>query len=1179
MLVLVLGALEVLFEDIGIQLTGQKERCLFAILVAHERHVVSATTLLPELWPDGAPESALAGIHVFVSRLRRQLGDVLAPRLTTSGKGYVFDLADHESDMGQFTALVAAGRRSLDRGEPDEAASQIRSGLALWRGDAFADISSPMLRAEATRLADHRSSALESLFDAELAAGRSSELVPELDHLINEHPFHERFWAQRMLALYRSGRQADALASYQALRALTVEELGFEPTPELRRLESAILSQDPALDRNGGAPVVAGNGHRSRPPTDVLPLPPALANAPGVALVGRDAEVRRLATVLATDADRPAGVVLLAGDPGIGKSRLMTAVARDAGADRHVLFGRCDEEPLTPYQPFSEGIRWLLKQHPVRSYGAEVDEDVLDRVGALIGLNGTSRASAQPDRLAAFDAVADLLRALARTRPVVLALEDLHWADAPTLALLRYLVRRLEGEQFVVLATCRTHAIDAPGPTADVIADLRRTATVDIVEVAGLPLESSAELAAVALGREVEEQLVVALHEETAGNPLFLLELARHLDEAGRTRSAPSRTDIDLVRGAAVPLRIRQVVARRVTKLGEDIEQVLGVASVIGREFDLTLVAEAAERSPKNTAEILSRAVDGGLVHEVPGVPGRYAFAHALVRRSLHDQLSTATRPGLHQLIGLLLEESGSGTPAQLARHFHEAAALGDVEKAMRYSRLAAIEAQRALAFEDAIELLERALLLAESRGTAHDRADLLIELGAARWWVGDGEGAEDACRQALVLARAERDGELFARAVLGRWRNNGAATQGFAASAPDTELEEELQEALAGLTEHPSLRAALLGRLGIVSYWSAPVERRRELSDSAVALARASGDDEVLLDALTDRQLALWVPGWEEQRIQGSEEILMLARRLKQPAREADAHIFSALDQLCLADVESADDSIRRYLHVSARLRQPYYRWHAHFLPALRAMMSGRFDEAERLSQAGVAEGVGSGTEGAAQLHGLQTLWLFFEWGRLHELAPLIDDVGISFGEIPALDAARTWIAAECGEHDKARGLLADFAATGFDKIKQDIAWLAALSLLASAAATVGDRKAAQEIHDLLAPHAGRNGLVWVGFCSGPVDFYLGLLADVLGSTRTADQHFGEAHRLATAMGAQPLALRAALERARIGLGRKTTAAKALVELARIREAAGDLGMAGLAQRAADLIGRAQSG
>lgn len=1168
MLVLVLGALEVLLDGVGIPITGQKERSLLGLLVAHDRHVVTAQTLLAELWPEGAPESALAGIHVFVSRLRRQLGEPLAPRLATSGKGYVFDLAPDESDVGRFTALVADGRRRLDLGDPVGAAAQIRTGLALWRGEAFADIGSPMLRAEATRLADHRASALESLYDAELAAGRTSELIPELDQLITENPFHERFWAQRMLALYRSGRQADALASYQSLRALTVEELGFEPTPELRRLESAILSQDRALDRTGGASVVAPAALDADPVPELVPLPPALASAPGIPLVGREEEVRRLAALLTFDTDRAAAVVLLAGDPGIGKSRLVAAAARDAARERHVLFGRCDEEPLTPYQPFSEALRWLLRHSSAFDFGTESGNDLLERLGALVGIGGGARPTGQPDRLAAFDAVADLLRALARTRPVVLALEDLQWADAPTLALLRYVVRRLEGEQFVVFASCRAHALDAAGPIADVLADLRRTASVEVVRVAGLPLESAGELAAVVLGGEVDQQVVVALHDESAGNPLFLLELSRQLDEAGPT-------SIDQVRGATVPLRIRQVVAQRVVNLGEDLETVLGVASVIGREFDLTLVARAAELSPSATAGILARAVGGGLVQEVPGVPGRHAFAHALVRRSLHDQLSSASRAELHLLIGLLLEQSGAGTPAQLARHFHEAAAIGDAEKALRYGRSAAAEAQRALAWEDAIELLERALALAESRGTARDRADLLIELGAARWWTGDGEGAEDACRRALVLARTERDGELFARAVLGRWRNNGAATQGFAASAPDTELEEELQEALAGLTEHPSLRAALLGRLGIVSYWSAPLERRRELSDSAVALARASGDDEVLLDALTDRQLALWVPGGEEQRIRDSEEILHLARRLRQPAREADARIFAALDQLCLGDVEAADDSIRRYLHVSAALRQPYYRWHAHFLPALRAMMAGRFDEAERLSQAGVAEGAGSGTEGAAQLHGLQTLWLFYEWGRLHELAPLIDDVGISFGEIPALDAARTWIAAECGDRDKAQGLLDDFAEGGFGEIKQDIAWLAALSLLASAAATVGDRKAAQELHDLLAPHAGRNGLVWVGFCSGPVDLYLGLVTEVLGDTDRADEHFAEAVRIATATGARPLALRAELERARIRLADRRTAQQARAELARIREAAGDLGMAGLAQRAADLTAR----
>ena len=247
----VLGPLEVL-DDSGVPviLRSSRERAVLALLLLSPNRVVSSERLADDLWGDRPPESAAHALQVNISRLRKALRDAGAEDvLVTRSPGYLVEVDPDAVDAARFEALLARSREESARGDHANAAATLREALGLWRGPALADVAdAPLARAEAARLEEARLTALEERLDADLACGRHGELVAELDALTRAHPLRERLWGQRMVALYRSGRQADALRAYQDLRTVLGDELGLDPSSTLQRLEGAILRQEPELD-------------------------------------------------------------------------------------------------------------------------------------------------------------------------------------------------------------------------------------------------------------------------------------------------------------------------------------------------------------------------------------------------------------------------------------------------------------------------------------------------------------------------------------------------------------------------------------------------------------------------------------------------------------------------------------------------------------------------------------------------------------------------------------------------------------------------------------------------------------------------------------------------------------------------------------------------------------------
>uniref|UniRef100_UPI0025B11284 AfsR/SARP family transcriptional regulator n=2 Tax=Amycolatopsis solani TaxID=3028615 RepID=UPI0025B11284 len=674
------GGLTVVRDGVVLPVPGTKERLLLACLLVHGNQVVEAGTLIGELWPDGHSHAA-AALWTSVSRLRHILDRPTGngSRLITRKPGYLLEVATDALDLAQFGSWADRGRAELAAGRFEQAVATLDRALALWRGPALAEFpDAAFARIEAARLHEVRHRVLEDRIDAELGSGHHIEVVAELDALVSEEPLRERRWGQLMLALYRSGRQADALRAYRRLRTLLSEQLGIEPSAELAALEQSVLRQESGLDFPGSrtprphAPAVDGAVVAGG-----VVLPPRLAVAPAAGFVGRAPERKALTAALDDLVEGGARrVVMVGGEAGVGKTTLVANVSQTAHAQgTTVLYGRCDENLAIPYGPFVEIVSHYLDHAPA-SRLAEHDPQRVGELCRLVpGLAGRLPAVPAPtatdadtERFLLFEAVADLLARAATRTPVLVVLDDLHWADRPSLRLLCHLAARPLGRVLIV-GTCRDTELTAVHPLTEALGSLRRELAVERLPLGGL---SSSEVAAYvgAAGHDAGQAgtLARAIHRETDGNPFFVAELLRHLAETGRITAAAGFGD------AGLPDSIREVISARVGRLGDEVTRMLSAAAVIGQEFDLALLSMTTGTTQDRLLDRLDVVERAALVTEVPPAAGRFRFAHALIQRTLYENLGPTRRTFGHARVAEALEVLCGDDPGErvgeLARQF-----------------------------------------------------------------------------------------------------------------------------------------------------------------------------------------------------------------------------------------------------------------------------------------------------------------------------------------------------------------------------------------------------------------------------------------------------------------------------------------------------------------------------
>jgi class 3 adenylate cyclase len=893
----------------------------------------------------------------------------------------------------------------------------------------------------------------------------------------------------------------------------------FEPMGalELKGLDGAVVVHKVAWE-----PLPAGAGSLD------VPLPGAIAARANTVFVGRVSERAVLADALkAAAAARRRRIVLLEGEAGIGKTTLVSSFARDAHTDGAiVLYGRCDEDLSVPYQPWAEALDHLARHLPESIVRAHVDErgaDLSALVPALAARRDLPpRRSTDPEteRHLLFGAVVDLLERATAEQSLVLVLDDLHWVDRPSLQLFRHVIAAPSEMQLLVLATFRGTDVGAGHPLADARAALYREEGVERVALRGLDDLELLALMEASAGHPMDASEMALRDEllaETDGNPFFAIEILRHLVETGAITESGGHwvAEVD-PRTHGLPVSVREVIGRRVERLGVNATPALAAAAVVGREFELALVAAASELAEAALLDVIDAAVAAHVIAEVPGAPDRFVFVHALIQHTLYDDLSAARRRRLHRRVAEALEAM-PGDPddcaADLARHWY--ASLPDgVDKAYEYSVAAGECAQRCLGPAEAVRWFSQALELVDrlESNSERSRCDVLVRLGTAQRLAGDATFREtllDAGRQARALGDVDR----LAAAAL-------ANTRGFPSTIGQVDRDriELLRDVIDAVgASSPEIRTRLLSLLALESHYASDIDTAA-LIDEALTLARTLDDDDAKWAAL-NAQHNFFTPQNLPERLATLDEIVAVGSR-GDAARRCWTAATQAVIALESGDVSAWRQHARSVVEFADEVGDPALRWMASWHRHGGILMAGDVEGAERLADASFAVATAAGQPDALTVYGAQILNTREVQGRTDEVLDLLIDAAASNPAIPGFRAALARTYANAGRREDARAALDDFCAQGIVNIPVDPVWASCIVELAHAIGLVEHVTAAEQLLPLVEPF--RDRLVWSGATfHGPIVLAVGIVERVTGRHDDADRDLADAVAVSEAMDA----------------------------------------------------------
>ncbi len=875
------------------------------------------------------------------------------------------------------------------------------------------------------------------------------------------------------------------------------------------------------------------------------------------AFVGRRREVEVLQAALDEAAGGHGRLMMIAGESGIGKSRLAIETAAYAGLrGLQVLRGRCHEGGGAPaFWPWIEVIRSHVHEadagtlrSDLGSGASEIAQIVSEVRERLPSLPEPTVVAPEQARFRLFDSISSFLRNAARRRPLAILLDDLHAADEPSLLLLQFLARELRDAPMLVLGTYRDDEIDREHPLSDVIATARRETGYGRVRLHGLSepevremLESIAERP---LERPDEIALVKVVHRETDGNPYFIEEVIRHLLETGAlsNRDGGWVSERRSIETLAIPDGVRDVVRHRLARLSPECSHVLSIAAVVGREFRYEVLARVGKLPVEQVLELLDHALTAGVIEEPPGELGCYRFASAVIHDVLYAEVAPRRRRVLHGEIAETVIYLSQGELerhlAELAHHFLKAGSEQDVERAVYFAQRAGRRAARQLAYEEAAAQFERALqalkIMPDDDGERV--GPLLLELGDARWRAGQIATAREAYLAAAYSARDYDRPEQLACAALGY----GTGLGGFGvADRADKELLKLLRASLEALPARDSaLRVRVMSRLAVELYYKDGVEERSQLAREAVEMAERLGDPAVQLIALYSFHWSRLGPDGLDEQLTAADRIISLARRCDDLEMEFRGHHFRLGSLLQTGDVQGFEAEITICERLAAALRQPLYDWQTKVFRSTQALIQGRIEDGERLAQEAAAIGQPGRQEITTAVFGAQ---IFISRWALGSLNQLFDQAEAFVATYPqsAWPAALTFGYAEADRRADAREAFERVAADGFAGLRRDGNYLAACACLSVACGYLGDRPRAKVLYEILLPYADRfptflagAGATWTN------ESALGILSGTLGRFDDAVRHFERALAVSDTGGA-PWRVLAQREYARVLLMR----------------------------------------
>lgn len=919
-------------------------------------------------------------------------------------------------------------------------------------------------------------------------------------------------------------------------------------------------------------------------PTTAPPMMPARADrtdptsdAAASLFVGRERELRALASALGHARGGHGSLWLVAGEPGIGKTRLASEYAERARANGAVvLWGSCWEAGGAPsYWPWVEIIRQVVRLDPtpVSSVLGRHAQHLAQLAPDLMEQLGTTQAPppADPDsaRFFVFDAVARLLRHVATERPLVVVIDDFHAADRVSILLLVFLARTLTDAGVVLIGTYR----DAEAAlSTDLVAPLAELARAgNRLALRGLGASDVGRLIEGRAHARPSPAFVAHILGVTDGNPFYIDEILRLLASEKRLDS------VDVVPHFAVPDGIRDTVLRRLGSLPAESHEVLGTAAVIGRAFDLAVLRSAASLDAIAVLRALEEPMRHGVVVQAPGSTDRFAFRHALIREVLYEQLGASDRLLLHRRIGEAFEQLAAGNPdayaPELAHHFLAAAPGSSDDRFVAHGTRAARYAMRRMAFEEAVALYERILAaLTTLPPDERRRAELLLALAEAREWSNDVRGSRGAAEEVAAIARRLDAPDLLARAALSVGAIHAlksTATSRFECAG------ELLREAVKKISPSDvATRARIESRLAVHHLSNDGREKAVQMSAKAVADARSSGDCETLALALIARHAVLLGPDHIDERWAIAQEILELADQMSSHEFAMRGHALQVVNSLDMGEIRAARDALERHARVVAQTADPFERWASLSWRANLELLAGHFDEAARLADEALQLGTSVPGLHSMELNGdmghAGHQVMLYEARYAGTLDPAtVDYYRAHYPEVAVWHLAHLHQLTRQGLVEETRREL-DALRPALVNLDRGTTWLAAMAFLADSIALVDDRELARAVYTQLLPYADRNATISLIACRGSMSGPLGLLAATLGRRDDAIRHFEAALEMNRRMGARPRVAITLLDYG-TSLARWTDddSRRRAIELVRESQALADeLGMPGLVQK-----------
>jgi len=1050
---------------------AQKRRALLALLVLHAPRSVNRSLILETLWGEKLPEHPEAALQVAVSRLRTELGEYGDCVVTEAG-GYRLEVDPQDVDLHEAEAFLRDGRTALSNNDPTSAALAFEAALDLWTDDSLREFEeSAYFRNARARLTELRYALVEARNDAYLADGRHLEVLVDIDMWLSGEPFRDHLRAQHIAALYRAGRQVDAIRRCEAFRRQLRDEVGLDLSPPMRELERRVLNHDPTL-------LAAGAGFMTALPAwtgEFLPF------------IGRFAERELVMSSFRAAIREGMRVVLVEGEPGIGKSRFLLDVARSIGTDAIVLVVHARGAFNTPLRELARVLSEVLQTVSDEELGIIVaafpdilpsDIPVVREAVHALAAGEDLDPGVRDDDIKKF--VAPWIAAMSAKAPVVLVLDDLETAGASLLDVIAQLASIEMPKRVLILGSTRGGADDAFPHLTRVVTALEALGLVERIDLPPLAPHDIDELLA-RMRVEPRERLVDRLHQLTGGNALLLAELLS---------SGPAEL---VIADWASPPRVRDVVRRRAAGLGRATAELLRNAALFEHDFTIELLAEVTGATLSTVSGLVDRAVEAHVLQ--PATLNSFHFAHQLFRQTLVADLSARQRADGHRRIANALERSGA-EPTMLAAHWSAAEGDDVPAKVTAYAQKAGEQAMQLFEVEAAVRWFELALAyLPDER----QRGSLFAQLAEAQQFAGDTRDLAT-LREATRIAVATRDDELTMQVVR-------VTTPGWSSlpgiTGPDGR---RLLERALELAEDDATRSRILGRVAVEENFLDPAAGERTC-EAALVLARRSGDWSALAEVLLRRASMSMSTRNLGQRRPLVDELLKLTLGTTDVAMRYFAVSNAEVTAIQAADIVQADACRAEAEAIAAQYDLSPVRWSAMLRRVWRAGLTGDLEAADSEIARASAFGELHGAAHAPDLALVQRCLLGWQRGDPAYALPFARAAHESFAD--TFPGATLLLARFLADDPSSRGEMFDlftpFCARNFDNLPDGPFWSSGLVLAAETAHCLELRDTCETIRDLLLPYVDQVAFtgMWV---TAPVAYGVGIAAAGCGDERALD-------------------------------------------------------------------------